>query len=87
MDRMTPGEQLSERYPDPLIKVLDKSFAKYQLPHGGVERLATGTRWIAITDTAREGGLKSQGRYLSGDEYSLEGRFVVVLTQPSAHRA
>ena len=45
MDRMTPGEQLSERYPDPLIKVLDKSFAKYQLPHGGVERLATGTRW------------------------------------------
>jgi gluconolactonase len=45
MDTVTPGEQLSERYPDPLIKVLDKSFAKYQLPHGGVERLATGTRW------------------------------------------
>jgi len=45
MDVMTPGEQLSERYPDPLIKVIDKSFAKYQLPHGGVERLATGTRW------------------------------------------
>jgi len=45
MDIMTPGEQLSERYPDPLIKVLDKSFAKYQFAHGGVERLATGTRW------------------------------------------
>jgi gluconolactonase len=45
MDVMTPGEQLSDRYPDPLFQVLDKSFAKYQLPHGGVERLATGTRW------------------------------------------
>jgi gluconolactonase len=45
MDVMTPGEQLSERYPDPLFQILDKSFAKYQFAHGGVERLATGTRW------------------------------------------
>ena len=45
MDTLTPGEQLSERYPDPLIKVLDKSFAKYQVPLAGVERLASGTRW------------------------------------------
>jgi gluconolactonase len=45
MDVMTPGEQLSDRYPDPLFQILDKSFAKYQFAHGGVERLATGTRW------------------------------------------
>ncbi|NIY44704.1 MAG: hypothetical protein GWN22_13810, partial [Gemmatimonadetes bacterium] len=25
--------------------------------------LASGTRWQAIMDTARDGGLKSQGRY------------------------
>ena len=46
--------------------------------------LASGTRWVAIIDTARDGGLKSQGRQLAGDEYALEGRSVVVLTQPSA---
>jgi gluconolactonase len=45
MDDMTPGEQLSERYPDPLITALDKSFAKLQVPLAGVERLASGTRW------------------------------------------
>jgi gluconolactonase len=45
MDKLTPGEQLSDRYPDPLIKALDKSFAKYQVALAGVERLATGTRW------------------------------------------
>jgi gluconolactonase len=45
MHNMTPGEQLSERYPDPLITALDKSFAQYQVALAGVERLATGTRW------------------------------------------
>jgi gluconolactonase len=45
MDVLTPGEQLSERYPDPAIKALDPSFAKYQVLLAGVERLATGTRW------------------------------------------
>jgi len=45
MDTMTPGEPLSGNYPDPLIRALDKSFAKYQLPLAGIERLAAGTRW------------------------------------------
>jgi glycogen operon protein len=49
--------------------------------------LASGTRWLAIIDSARDGGLKSQGRYFAGDEYPLEGRSVVVLIQPRVHRA
>jgi glycogen operon protein len=49
--------------------------------------LASGTRWTAILDTARGGGLKSQGRYLAGEAYALEGRSVVVLIQRSSIRA
>ena len=37
--------QPSPRYPDPSVKVLDPSFAKYKLPLAKVERLATGFRW------------------------------------------
>lgn len=37
--------QPSQRYPDPLIKILDPSFAKYRLNLAKVERLATGMRW------------------------------------------
>jgi isoamylase len=48
--------------------------------------LASGTRWLAVFDTARDGGLKSQGRHQAAEEYPLEGRSVVVLTQPNAHR-
>jgi len=33
------------RYPDPLVQVLDPSFAKYRLNLAAVERLATGFRW------------------------------------------
>src|SRR5262249_57760498 len=33
------------RYPDPLVQVLDASFAKYRLNLAAVERLATGFRW------------------------------------------
>jgi gluconolactonase len=33
------------RYPDPAIKVLDPSFAKYRIANAAVERLATGMRW------------------------------------------
>src|SRR5712671_6716159 len=40
----TPWEP-SQRYPDPLVQILDKSFAKYRLPLAGLERLATGMRW------------------------------------------
>jgi gluconolactonase len=39
------GEELSRRYPDPAIRTIHPSFAKYHVPLAGVERLATGTRW------------------------------------------
>jgi gluconolactonase len=39
------GWQPSQRYPDPRIKILDPSFAKYRLSLAKVERIATGMRW------------------------------------------
>src|SRR6202163_259843 len=39
------GWEPSESYPDPAIKILDPSFAKYRINNAGVERLATGMRW------------------------------------------
>jgi gluconolactonase len=33
------------RYPDPAVKVLDPSFARYRITNAAVERLATGLRW------------------------------------------
>ncbi|MBI4660544.1 MAG: SMP-30/gluconolactonase/LRE family protein [Verrucomicrobia bacterium] len=35
----------SPRYPDPLIKMIDPSFAKYRLPLAKVEKIASGMRW------------------------------------------
>jgi gluconolactonase len=35
----------SQRYPDPAIKIVDPSFARYRLGAARVERLATGFRW------------------------------------------
>ena len=35
----------SDRYPDPGVKTLDPSFAKYRQNIAGIERLATGMRW------------------------------------------
>jgi len=35
----------SPRYPDPAVKVLDPSFARYRLFSASVEQLATGFRW------------------------------------------
>jgi gluconolactonase len=35
----------SQRYPDPLIQIIDPSFAKYRIGSAKVERLATGFRW------------------------------------------
>jgi gluconolactonase len=35
----------SRRYPDPLVKVIDPSFARYRLNLAKVERIATGMRW------------------------------------------
>jgi gluconolactonase len=37
--------QLSSRYPDPAIEVIDPSFAQYRVFSAAVERLATGFRW------------------------------------------
>jgi gluconolactonase len=37
--------QPSQRYPDPLVKVIDPGFAKYRLNLAKVERIATGMRW------------------------------------------
>jgi gluconolactonase len=37
--------QPSDRYPDPLIKIVDPSFAKYRLNLAKVERVASGMRW------------------------------------------
>src|SRR5262249_53425485 len=35
----------SQRYPDPAVRVLHPSFAKYRLTQAAVERLAIGCRW------------------------------------------
>jgi gluconolactonase len=35
----------SDRYPDPAIKILDPTFARYRHNIAGMERLATGMRW------------------------------------------
>ena len=35
----------SQRYPDPLVKVLDPSFAKYRIGIAKVEKIASGMRW------------------------------------------
>ncbi|MSU23117.1 MAG: SMP-30/gluconolactonase/LRE family protein [Opitutus sp.] len=37
--------QPSQRYPDPLIKIIDPSFAKYRIASAKVEKLASGLRW------------------------------------------
>jgi gluconolactonase len=37
--------QPSQRYPDPLIKIIHPSFAKYCVGIGKVERIASGMRW------------------------------------------
>jgi gluconolactonase len=37
--------EASERYPDPAVKILDPSFAKYRVFNTSIERLATGMRW------------------------------------------
>jgi gluconolactonase len=39
------GWEPSERYPDPAVKILDPSFAKYRIVQASVERLYAGARW------------------------------------------
>jgi gluconolactonase len=45
LSRARADWQPSQRYPDPAIKILDPSFAKYRIGSAKVERLATGFRW------------------------------------------
>jgi gluconolactonase len=46
MTEGTVGQwQPSQRYPDPAVRVVDQSFARYKLTLAKVERLATGFRW------------------------------------------
>lgn len=37
--------QSSQRYPDPLVRIIDPSFAKYRLSLAKVEKIASGMRW------------------------------------------
>jgi gluconolactonase len=37
--------QPSPRYPDPSIKIVDPSFARYRVGSAKIERLGTGCRW------------------------------------------
>jgi len=37
--------QPSQRYPDPLIKIIEPGFVKYRLPLAKVEKIASGMRW------------------------------------------
>lgn len=39
------GWEASPRYPDPLVQIVEPSFAKYRLALAKVERIATGMRW------------------------------------------
>jgi glycogen operon protein len=41
--------------------------------------LATASRWDAVLDTARFGGLRAEGRYAAGERYHLEGRSLALL--------
>ena len=43
-DTFSPWEP-SQRYPDPLVRIVHDSFARYRVNQAKVERLATGHRW------------------------------------------
>jgi len=45
MPRLFAEWQPSQRYPDPLIKIIDGSFAKYRVNLAKVEKIASGMRW------------------------------------------
>jgi gluconolactonase len=45
MPRALAQWQPSQRYPDPLIKIIEPGFAKYRLPLAKVEKIASGMRW------------------------------------------
>lgn len=43
--RLQADWEPSQRYPDPSVRIIDQSFAKYRLNLAKVERLSTGMRW------------------------------------------
>jgi gluconolactonase len=43
--RVRADREPSVRYPDPRVRIIDESFAKYRLNLAKVERIATGMRW------------------------------------------
>ncbi|MBP0949496.1 SMP-30/gluconolactonase/LRE family protein [Pseudomonas sp. 20GA0080] len=45
LPRFSVAEPLTQRYPDPLVNVLDDSFMDLRIFNASVERLATGMRW------------------------------------------
>lgn len=45
LSRSQAAWEPASRYPDPAVKVLDPSFARYRLTNAAVERIATGNRW------------------------------------------
>jgi len=49
--------------------------------------LAAGTRWYGVLDTARDGGLKPQGRYQALATYPLAARSAALLRQRRGGRA
>jgi gluconolactonase len=42
---LTQAEPLSQRYPDPLVNILDPSFMDLRIFNASVEKLASGLRW------------------------------------------
>jgi gluconolactonase len=45
LPRVRAAWEPSQRYPDPLIRIIDPSFTRYRIGSAKVERLATGFRW------------------------------------------
>src|SRR5437762_114355 len=45
MPRAIAQWQSSQRYPDPTIRIIDPSFARYRIAQTKVERIASGMRW------------------------------------------
>jgi gluconolactonase len=45
LPRSLAGWEPSQRYPDPLVRILDPAFTRYRIGSAKVERIATGQRW------------------------------------------
>jgi len=79
------GEPLSQRYPDPLIDILDESFRPYRIFNAGIEKLATGMHWAEGPVWVGDGRYLllsdvSNNRIMRWDEISGE---LAVYRQPS----